>query len=164
MRKKGEFCTVATNRAELRVALEPKYTWYEKLFSPFTKLKVRIEEKREKKKFQRQRAKKGYAACDAWEMRTWFINTAKPILMEMYEKVDNHPHGLTFEEWREILKRMAHLLALMDIGDDGTLRKELQISEDAMGNDVTVQLNEKRCEAKEEFFSLFNKWFYDLWY
>ena len=114
--------------------------------------------------FKRQRREKGYADCDVWEMRTWFVNTARPILMEMSEKVDNHPDELEFEQWRETIKRMAHLLALMDIWDDSTLRKELNINEDDKTADATARLNEKRNEAKDEFFTLFNKWFYDLWF
>ena len=164
MRERTEDCTNATNQDELREALKPRYTWYEKLFLPFTKLKARLEERREKKKFQRQRGKRGYSDLDAWEMRTWLVNTAKPILLEMAEKINTHPEELTFEEWREILKRMAHLLALMDVWDDSALRKELGISEKEKGDNVTTLLNEKRAEAKNEFFSLFNKWFYHLWY
>jgi hypothetical protein len=114
--------------------------------------------------FKRQRREKGYADCDVWEMRTWFVNTARPILMEMSEKVDNYPDELEFEQWRETIKRMAHLLALMDIWDDSTLRKELNINEDDKTADATALLNEKRREAKDEFFTLFNKWFYDLWF
>lgn len=121
-------------------------------------------EKRMENQFKRQRREKGYADCDVWEMRTWFVNTARPILMEMSEKVDNHPDELEFEQWRETIKRMAHLLALMDIWDDSTLRKELNINEDDKTADATARLNEKRNEAKDEFFSLFNKWFYDLWF
>ena len=164
MRERTETCTIAISRKELRAALTPKYTWYEKLFSPFTKLKARIEEKREKKKFQRQRAKKGYADCDAWEMRTWFLNTASPILLEMAEKTNNTPEELEFEEWRDILKRMAHLLELMYVWNDDALRKELGISEDEIGDSVRERISEMRMKAKEEFFLLFNKWFYDLWY
>lgn len=114
--------------------------------------------------FKHQHKEKGYADCDVWEMRSWFVNTARPILLEMHENVDNHPNELTFEQWREILWRMAHLLELMDIWNDSALRKELQMPEHATGNDVTFRLNEKRNEAKNEFFSLFNKWFFDLWY
>ena len=121
-------------------------------------------EKRMENQFKRQRREKGYADCDVWEMRTWFVNTARPILMEMSEKVDNHPDELEFEQWRETIKRMAHLLALMDIWDDSTLRKELNINEDNKTADATARLNKKRNEAKDEFFSLFNKWFYDLWF
>ena len=121
-------------------------------------------EKRMENQFKRQRREKGYADCDVWEMRTWFVNTARPILMEMSEKVDNHPEELEFEQWRETIKRMAHLLALMDIWDDSTLRKELNINEDDKTADATARLNEKRNEAKDEFFTLFNKWFYDLWF
>ena len=164
MRKRTETCTIVTSRKELQETLDPEYTWYEKLFSPFTKLKVRLEEKREEKRFRRQRAKKGYADCDVWEMRTWFIYTARDILMEMYEKVDNHPNELAFEEWREILKRMAYLLELMDVWDDSALRKELDISKDKKGDNVIELLNEQRMEAKDEFFSLFNRWYYHLWY
>ena len=121
-------------------------------------------EKRMENQFKRQRREKGYADCDVWEMRTWFVNTARPILMEMSEKVDNHPDELEFEQWRETIKKMAHLLALMDIWDDSTLRKELNINEDDKTADATARLNEKRNEAKDEFFTLFNKWFYDLWF
>jgi hypothetical protein len=121
-------------------------------------------EKRMENQFKRQRGEKGYADCDVWEMRTWFVNTARPILMEMSEKVDNYPDELEFEQWRETIKRMAHLLALMDIWDDSTLRKELNINEDDKTADATALLNEKRREVKDEFFSLFNKWFYDLWF
>ena len=121
-------------------------------------------EKRMENQFKRQRREKGYADCDVWEMRTWFVNTARPILMEMSEKVDNHPDELDFEQWRETIKRMAHLLALMDIWDDSTLRKELNINEDDKTAEATARLNEKRNEAKDEFFTLFNKWFYDLWF
>ena len=122
------------------------------------------DEKRMEHRHKRQRKEKGYADCDVWEMRTWFVNTAKPILTEMYERTDNHPRELTFEQWREILKEMARLLDLMDIWDDSALRKEQGISADENGDSVTERLNEKRAEAKNEFFSLFNKWFYDLWY
>ena len=163
MREKDIYA-IATNDEELRSALTPRYTWYEKLFSPFSKLKVRLEEKREKKKFQRQRAKKGYADCDVWEMRTWFNDTARPILVEMYDKTYNHPDELTFEAWREILKRMAYLLELMDVWSDEALRKELGISEDEKGDSVRARISEMRMKAKEEFFSLFNKYFYHLWY
>ena len=161
--KRTETCTIATNEAELREILKPRYTWYEKLFLPFTKLKARLEERREKKKFQRQRGKRGYSDLDAREMRTWFVNTAKSILLEMAKKTNTHPEELTFEEWREILKRMAYLLALMDVWDDSALRKELGIPEGEKGDGVTERMNEKRREAKDEFFMLFNHWYYDLW-
>ena len=164
MKKRTEDISRATNWEELREALEPQYTWYEKLFLPFGILRANLEEKREKRKFKRQRGKKGYADCDVWEMRTWFVDTARPILLEMSERVNNHPDELTFEEWRGILKRMAYLLELMDVWDDSALRKELGISADEKSDSVTEQLFEKRMEAKEEFFSLYNKWFFDLWY
>ena len=163
MRERTKTCTIATSRKELQEALKPEYTWYEKLFSPFTKLKVRLEEKRQTKKFQYQRAKKGYTDCDVWEMRTWFLNTARPILLEMAEKMNNHPEEITFEEWRDVINRMAHLLELMDIWNDGSLRAECGVSADDKSHDTAVRLSETRNEAKEEFFSLFNEWFYSLY-
>ena len=48
MREKDIYA-IATNDEELRSALTPRYTWYEKLFSPFSKLKVRLEEKKREK-------------------------------------------------------------------------------------------------------------------
>ena len=59
---------------------------------------------------------------------------------------------------------MVHLLELMDVWDDSALREELGISKDENGDSVTERLNKTRVEAKNEFFALFNKWFYDLWY
>lgn len=124
----------------------------------------KFDEEKMEKQFKQQRKEKGYADCDVWEMRTWFLQTARPILLEMAKNVDNHPNELEFEQWREILERMAHLLELMDIWDDSALRRELEIPKDATDDNIIAQLNEKRLEAKEEFFSLFNKWFYNLWY
>ena len=141
-----------------------KEKWYDKFFKPYRKGKYRLISKKMECKFKRQCKKQGYADCDVWEMRSWFVGTAKPILLEMVEKTNNHPDEITFEEWREIIKRMAHLLDIMDIWDDTTLRKELGIPKNDVSEDTIKRISEKRNEAKNEFFYLFNKWFYDLWY
>jgi hypothetical protein len=84
--------------------------------------------------------------------------------LEIAERTNNHPEEIEFEEWRDLLKHMAHLLALMDLWDETALRRELGISEDEKGDSVTERMNAKRMEAKEEFFTLFNRWYFDLWY
>ena len=88
----------------------------------------------------------------------------KNTKLQLPSKIYTHPEELEFEEWRDILKRMVHLLELMDVWSDEALRKELGISEEEKGDSVRERISEMRMKAKDEFFSLFNRWYYHLWY
>ena len=125
---------------------------------------AKLRDKREEKRCRRQRAKKGYADCDVWEMRNWFVKTVGAMLLEFSEKTHNHPDKVEFEEWRNILLRMSELLTSMDIWDDTAIKNKLDIEKSDSSEEALNRISEERYRAKEEFFTLFNEWFYDLWY
>ena len=141
-----------------------EYTWTDKLLHPFIWAWVRIEDTWRNFRYSYQRFTKGYSSRDVWEMRDWFIRTAKPMLRELSAKAYNYPEEVGEDQWRELLLEMADLLEVMDIWDDSAARKAAGIAEND-GSKETYQLISAEVEkAKNRFFFLFNKYFYDLWY
>ena len=143
---------------------EIKYTWWEKLLHPFALLWACIEEKRIDFKSRWQRFRKGYSNRDVWEMRDWFIRTAKPMLRELSVKAYNYPEEVGEDQWRALLLEMAELLEVMDIWEDSAARKAAGIAEDDRSEEGLRQISAEKEKAKNRFFFLFNKYFYDLWY
>ena len=94
----------------------------------------------------------------------WFVKTVKSILADLHDRTCSHPQELEFDEWRGILSEMVRLLELMDSYDDMPIRKELGIDENDMSTESNKKIVSARNEAKNEFFTLFNKWFYHLWF
>lgn len=141
-----------------------EYTWIDKLFHPFIWIWGRIEEKWNNLRYRCQCFKKGYSDHDVWEMRDWFIRTAKPMLREMSAKAYNYPEEAGEEQWREILLEMAELLEIMDIWDDTAARKQAGVETDDKSAGATQLISAEKEKAKNRFFFLFNKWFYDMWY
>ena len=139
-------------------------TWLDKVLHPFVWLRVRIREKRDNLRYRCQRFKKGYSDYDVWEMRDWFIRIAKPMLREMSAKADNYPGEIGEEQWRKILQEMADLLEIMDIWDDSAARKQASLSAEDNSPEAMQLISTEKEKAKDRFFFLFNKWFYDLWY
>lgn len=120
--------------------------------------------KGENRRRKRQRAALGYADCDVWEMRYWFVKTLKPMLIELSQKTYDHPEEITFEEWQEILLCMADRLTYMDVFDDSAIREKLNIAPNDNSQQALIAIDAKITKAKNEFFELFNKWFFHLWY
>lgn len=141
-----------------------EYTWVDKLLHPFVWLGARIEEKWNSLRYRCQRVKKGYSDRDVWEMRDWFIQTAKPMLREMSAKAYNYPEEAGEEQWREILLEMADLLEIMDVWDDTAARKQAGLTAEDNSAEAVQMISAEKETAKKRFFFLFNKWFYDLWY
>ena len=139
-------------------------TWVEKLLHPFLWLWVRVKDRWDDLRYRCQRFKKGYSDCDVWEMRDWFIRTAKPMLRELSTKAYNYPEDAGEEQWREILLEMADLLEIMDVWDDNAARKSAGVVEDDNSTETLRRISAEKEKAKERFFFLFIKWFYDLWY
>lgn len=104
--------------------------------------------------------KYGYDEYATWETFNWFIATMKsilphyrdhisiPIVIDDYteEKADKNE-----EKWYGIIDRMIELLNLMD---ERNIRYK--------GVDYGWQHSEMN-KAKDEFFELFSKYFYNLW-
>lgn len=141
-----------------------KYTWVDKLLHPFLWLWVRIEERWNNLRYRCQCFKKGYSDRDVWEMRDWFIRTAKPMLREVSAKAYNYPEEVGEDQWRKLLLEMADLLEVMDIWEDDAAQKAAGIAADDRSKEACRQICEEKEKAKDRFFFLFNQYFYDFWY
>ena len=139
-------------------------TWVDKLLHPFLWLWVRVKDLWDNTHYRCQRFWKGYSDSDVWEMRGWFIQTAKPMLRELSAKAYNYPEEAGEEQWREILLEMADLLEIMDIWDDTAARKQAGVEVDDKSETAVQLISTEKEKAKNRFFFLFNKWFYDMWY
>ena len=153
-----------TRKEEILAQYDIEYTWADKLLHPFIWCWVRVEEMLNNLRYRCQRFKKGYSDRDVWEMRDWFIKTAKPMLRELGAKAYNYPEEAGEEQWREILLEMADLLEIMDIWDDTAARKQAGVENDDKSQTTVQLISAEKEKAKNRFFFLFNKWFYDLWY
>ena len=136
-------------------------TFFDKLLAPFSRARFRMQQRREERRYRRQRAKKGYSDFDLFEMRYWFTETTKRMLRELSERAYSYPDGITEEEWRELLLEMARLVDIFEPYDDTAVCELLGIRESDMSGHSEEIMKEKN-KAKERFFELFNKWFYDL--
>lgn len=139
-------------------------TWVDRLIHPFLWLWVRAKDRWDDLSYRCQRFRKGYSDSDVWEMWDWFIRTAKPMLRELSVKAYNYPEEIGEEQWREILLEMADLLEIMDVWDDTEARKSAGIADGDNSTETLRRISAEKGKAKERFFFLFNKWFYDLWY
>lgn len=128
----------------------------------FSRLGGWLEEKREQRRYRRQRAKRGYSDYDQWAMQDWFVRTAGPMLQTLSERTYHYPDEVTYEQWCDILAEMAQLLRVMDPWEDEAARKRLGISDQEHGPEICQRIGREKMEAKERFFFLFNKYFYDL--
>lgn len=115
--------------------------------------------------------KYGYDEYATWETFRWFIDTMQSILLHYRNHagvpivVDNYPWGEETEEdkkiikqneekWYSIVDRMLELLDLMD---------ENNPKYDADEYDDYMKMDNEMGAAKNEFFELFSKYFYNLW-
>jgi len=141
-----------------------KLTSHKKLLFHFRVMWGKLDRKLLQRKYRRQRAEKGYAQCDVYEVSDWFVKTVRSILTDLRDRTCNHPPELEFDEWRSVLSEMINLLELMDVYDDSAVRKKLDIDEEDMSEESNEKIVSAVAEAKNEFFDLFNKWFYHLWF
>lgn len=94
--------------------------------------------------------KNGYDIYAPWETCDWFVEKMKHIFNEYLTHHWGYPCEFeTGEEWETIIRRMISLLEKMGYLDDSIKDYEKHIQE--------------RDAAKDEFFELFSKYFYNLW-
>ena len=141
-----------------------KHSWWEKPLLPFQWAWYRLGHKWTEFRYRCQRFKRGYTDIDVWEVRDWFIRTAKPLLREMRAKAFSYPEEVGEEQWHKILEEMADLLEVMDIWDDTAARKQAGIAVDDKTTEALWAISAEKEKAKDRFFLLFNRHFYDLWY
>lgn len=116
--------------------------------------------------------KYGYDEYATWETANWFIDTMKsvltryrdghcgdPIIIDNYFEYEDteEASAKNAEEWNKIVNRMIELLDLMDESNPKYDTKEYENLEGMLRQDKEMNT------AKEEFFSLFSKYFYYLW-
>ena len=106
-----------------------------------------------------QRFRWGYAWPDAWEIDTWFVRTAKPLLQNLLDNHSSHPGDMTDEEWEDILWEMIRCLELMDY-KTAEARLSRSETEDKPSYNAVVDCI---MEHKHRFFELFDDYFFQLW-
>lgn len=164
MMKNKKMASEKKDTAKIMEHLGVEYTWWDKFLHPFIWIWVRIEDAWRNYCYRCQRFKKGYSDRDVWEMRDWFIRTAKPMLRELSAKAYNYPVEVGEEQWRALLLEMAELLEVMDIWEDGAARKAAGVAKNERSEEAYRLIGAEKEKAKNRFFFLFNKYFYDLWY
>lgn len=119
--------------------------------------------------------KYGYDEYANWETFSWFIDVMKkilpnykhywsiPIITDYYTY--DTPLNLTDEEYEKQLKKtwcdvIDKMLGLLDLMDENN---ELYKSDDYISPENWSKIEESKNKAKEEFFSLFSKYFYQFW-
>lgn len=112
--------------------------------------------------------KKGYDEYATWETFNWFIDTMKsilphykkhmgvPLVLEGYAWDDpSYDEEENVKKWYGIIDRMIELLDLMDERNEKYLAEEY--------SKYPLKGDTEREIAKNEFFELFSKYFYNLW-
>lgn len=117
-----------------------------------------------------QRFRRGWAVRDTWDINFWFRETMQPMLTYYLEHIHSYPIciediNLSDDEnlklWKDAISKMIELLDKMDPDFDWD---EFEHREDR--SNIVGQLQTHREEvkkAKDEFFQLFSKYFYNLW-
>lgn len=92
--------------------------------------------------------KYGYPCSANWDIPVWFVETMKSLLQDFLENNNGYPDYLfnSFEEWQETIKEMICLLDTMDA--------DLAYDQD----------HGEILKNKDQFFELFVKYFYNLWW
>ena len=100
--------------------------------------------------------KHGYDEYATWNTFNWFIDTMKPILVAYRQNHCGYPWGFeNGSEWCKIIDRMVELLDLMD--ESNPKYETAEYVKDYVRQEAEMN------EAKDEFFQLFSKHFYNLW-
>lgn len=59
------------------------------------------------KKAKKQRAERGWADCDTWNLDTYISQVLGEALIHLRDHTQGYPSNITEEEWSDILTRMA---------------------------------------------------------
>lgn len=140
-------------------------TKWEKLYyiitAPFRRLRRWFRELINNICFAFQRMFKDYDSQDIWNIDAGFVDRYTKILTVFRKKRDGYPVDLTEDEWTGVIDDMLyHLHYMSEYNIDEELEK--QVPEDWTAASTTIRdIQEKH---KDEFFALFSKYFYNLWY
>lgn len=103
--------------------------------------------------------KHGYAPQAQWETFAWFIAVMREVL-NFYAtcRMGDIPiEGVPEEQWTEYNDRLfKDMQTLLDVMDESHYEEAETLEEGK-------RLYQESIDAKNEFFSLFSNYFYDLW-
>lgn len=112
-------------------------------------------------KFGAQRLFRGFTSQDVYALNKSFISRYMLILKQFKKHNDATPYDLTKEEWDAVLDCLIYHLKMMDEENViEVLTKGMPEDYNPSWESVTEIMNRN----KKEFFELFSKYFYDLWY
>jgi hypothetical protein len=104
---------------------------------------------------------RGFDNSDGWAFYWRFVNRHYKLLKYFKNHTWGYPTNLTEEEWDKILEEMIQHLYMMD---ERNVIKSLQ---EGMPDGWQPDYNtvwEVMERHKDEFFKLFSKYFYNLWW
>ena len=101
--------------------------------------------------------KYGYDEYATWETFSWFTDTMRSVLTNYHKNHCGYPVEMSEAEWDKTIDRMIELLDLMDDGNPKYDEEEYD-----GGSGLQRQHTEMEA-AKDEFFALFSKYFYNMW-
>jgi len=112
------------------------------------------------------RFRKGYAPCDVWNMNSWFINHAIPILKDLRKNTNGYPAGLSEQAWDKILEDMIKGFEIAKaVNDHEAIFKEdynrANPGLQKVYRDQGIKLVNKG--EYDKAFELFHEYFFNLW-
>jgi hypothetical protein len=141
---------------------EPKWTLWDKITTPFWKIKRWFKDTYWEIRYGFQRMFKGYDSVDTFETFYKFIERYTKILTEYKKKHCGIPMEFenSAEEWDKVIDEMLYHLHYMD---EERVTKELENAVPDGWHVSQIIVDNIMLHHKDEFFKLFSKYFYDLW-
>lgn len=137
-----------------------EYIWYT-ITTPYYRIKNKARDLYWEIRYGFQRMFNGYDSVDVFNTFDKFIERYNKILTRYKNTHCGYPGGdITEEAWENIIDEMLYHLKYMD---EETVTEELEkdVPDDWSASGKTVyEIMEKH---KDEFFTLFSKYFYNLW-
>lgn len=97
----------------------------------------------------------GFPYAAVYDHNSWFVKTTKMQLQEYLKHHWGYPgrdEASANEDWENIIK---HMIDLLDYIEENEFDYNTPFQSD--------YIEEMRVKAKDEFFDLYSKWFFDLW-
>ena len=87
-------------------------------------------------KWAKQRAIRGYADCDIWNMDSWFSSVVPEMLEQLAEEANGWPDGKfeTFGEWQQWLRDTAAAIKMMREEEQDAINPYWPAYQEELGN------------------------------
>jgi len=140
--------------------------WDKIEFALWTGPKMRLDEFKFKWGTKISRFRKGYAPCDVWNMNSWFINHAVPILKDLRKTTNGYPAGLSEQAWDDVLTEMIEGFEIAKAvnGHDAIFKDDYNKANPSLQKvyrDQGIKLVSKK--EYDRAFELFHEYFFNLW-